>query len=169
MFLDWIAQLGLFQHDEETNILASLPLPAKKTIISTVVNHLTETDTAFLTSHSHVRWMMEVIGQGLSLPMEDYDVILRCINIYKNWLQSFFNSSEAVPRRVLEQPQQYYQTIFQHYSLLFFPRKDPTDSERHAELCEKVLDTLYTAGKHGANVFSMATWECLLKVCVSYI
>lgn len=39
-----------------------------------------------MTSKYHVQWMMEIIGQGFSLPIEESIVISRCSIIYSQWL-----------------------------------------------------------------------------------
>ncbi|KAJ3171864.1 hypothetical protein HK101_011215 [Irineochytrium annulatum] len=44
-------------------------------------------DAAFvLTSPSHVKWVMELVGHGFSLPIEDIAIIRECSLVYSAWL-----------------------------------------------------------------------------------
>jgi hypothetical protein len=150
MFLDWIAQLHLLQHDArtvlkyinfhtdtfkpinlnafsaETNILNVLPLSTRRTLISEITSYLhpaagkAAPHPSIFSSPAHVKWFMEVIGQGFNLPLEDLAITTEDINIYAQWLFEANQRPVAVSREGLEQ--EFFQIIFHQYSLLFRPR-----------------------------------------------
>ncbi|KAI8881367.1 hypothetical protein K501DRAFT_295902 [Backusella circina FSU 941] len=157
MFLDWIAQLGLLQHDSQCNILASLPLSSQRLIIGEVTKNMMNVD---LRSPAHIKWYMEVLGQGFNLPLEDMNITSDDVDMYSNWL---FKQRPQVIIPTLEQD--FYKTIFHHFSLLFQPRLYKNTSplvQRHVDLCKKVLKTLLAAGR--TLTLSPETWTVLLKV-----
>ncbi|CAO3698457.1 unnamed protein product [Rhizopus stolonifer] len=178
MFLDWIAQLRLLQHDTQTNILGSLPLSIRRVLISEITSFLhppsgkQPPNQNLFGSPAHVKWFMEVIGQSFNLPLEDMTITSDAIDIYARWL---FESPRptAVVREGLEQ--EFYQIIFHQYSLLFQPRiaraiscnqviKDTITPliQRHVELCKKTLKVFARAGR--TLQFSAETWTVVLKV-----
>ncbi|KAI9308600.1 hypothetical protein BJ944DRAFT_236837 [Cunninghamella echinulata] len=126
MFLDWIAQLELLQHDSQTNILESLPLSIRRTLISEITTFLHPTnvkhppDPTIFSSPAHVKWYMEVIGQGFSLPLEDMHITNDDISIYSQWLLEPAMRPTIVSAEGLEQ--EFFQIIFHQYSLLFESR-----------------------------------------------
>ncbi|KAI9496808.1 hypothetical protein BDB00DRAFT_869033 [Zychaea mexicana] len=132
MFLDWIAQLRLLQHDPQTNILGSLPLSIRRALISEITNYLQPIpgkhvpDPSIFASPAHVKWFMEVLGQGFSLPLEDMEITSNDVSIYAQWLFEPHMRPSAVVSEGLEQ--EFYQIIFHQYSLLFQPRITQTPS-----------------------------------------
>ncbi|CEP06859.1 hypothetical protein [Parasitella parasitica] len=127
MFLDWIAQLRLLQHDSQTNILGSLPLSIRRVLISEITGYLHPTslgklppDPSIFSSPAHVKWFMEVIGQGFNLPLEDMAITNDDVDIYARWLFEHNLRPLAVIEEGLEQ--EFYQIIFHQFSLLFQPR-----------------------------------------------
>ncbi|RUP51239.1 hypothetical protein BC936DRAFT_149276 [Jimgerdemannia flammicorona] len=136
MFLDWIAQLKLLQHDPrmyisrllyiQTNILAILPLATRKTLISEITTYLHPPhgqpgpEPTLFSSPAHVKWFMEVLGQGFVLPLEDMHITTDDISIYSQWLFEPSHRPVAVRRENLDQ--EFFQIIFHQFSLLFQPR-----------------------------------------------
>ncbi|KAG1519702.1 hypothetical protein G6F52_008364 [Rhizopus delemar] len=179
MFLDWIAQLRLLQHDPQTNILGSLPLSIRRVLISEITTFLhppggkQPPDHSLFGSPAHVKWFMEVIGQSFNLPLEDMGITSDDIDIYARWLFEQHTRPLAVVREGLEQ--EFYQIIFHQYSLLFQPRiaraincnaaiKDTITPliRRHIELCKKTLKVFVMAGR--TLKLSPETWAVVLKV-----
>ena len=66
---------------------------------------------------------MQVIGHGLTLPLQDRTVIQLCIEIYQNWLSPLFFVKKSVPDPILQTPEVYVQQIFEHFYALFVPRE----------------------------------------------
>ncbi|KAG0082686.1 hypothetical protein BGZ93_002318, partial [Podila epicladia] len=121
MFLDWVAQLGLLQHDPVSNVLARFPLSVRKTLITEVTSTLLSTsDLSLLSSLAHMKWAMEVLGQGFALPLEELSIAQETTQLYSQWLfepqlrpLAFREAAGTADEQVL------YQTMFHHYSLLF--------------------------------------------------
>ena len=44
-----------------------------------------------LISRSHVLWVLETLGQGFRLPIEDADSIQNVIELYRQWFLLFFS------------------------------------------------------------------------------
>ncbi|KAI9347302.1 hypothetical protein BDR26DRAFT_855004 [Obelidium mucronatum] len=127
MFLDRIGQLGLLSHQDDTNIIAPLPLIVRKKMIWEAVQCLTQRSvtlnyTHTLTSFTHVKWYMELLGHGFNLPIEDVVIVNECINVYKTWLLEG-GDPLMVPPGSKGYEQIFWQKIFMHASLLFQPRK----------------------------------------------
>ncbi|KND00537.1 uncharacterized protein SPPG_09225 [Spizellomyces punctatus DAOM BR117] len=194
MFIDRAAQLGLLQHDPESSILTGFPLGVKKKLIHEVTQCLLPNSpllpdpSSLLTSPAHVRWAMEVIGQGFALPIEDVGIIHQTIAVYSNWLLDPSTLPSAIQeRKGSDVEQKFWQTIFQQFSLLFQPRSrtemayspwlqdrsknklDPDDTDPltlHVDLCHGVLKILTSAGRELGSEFSEETWIVLLKVMI---
>lgn len=110
----------------ETNILGPLPLSIRRLLISEITGYLHPTsgkpppDPSIFSSPAHVKWYMEVLGQGFNLPLEDMAITNDDIDIYTRWLFEQNTRPLAVVRDGLEQ--EFFQIIFHQFSLLFQPR-----------------------------------------------
>jgi len=70
-----------------SNVLARFPLSVKKTLITEVTATLhNNQDFALLSSMAHMRWSMEVLGQGFALPLEDLAIAHNASQVYTQWL-----------------------------------------------------------------------------------
>jgi hypothetical protein len=83
-------------------------------------------DPSIFASPAHVKWFMEVIGQGFNLPLEDMAITNDDIDIYARWLFEQNVRPLAVIEEGLEQ--EFYQIIFHQFSLLFQPRITRTNN-----------------------------------------
>lgn len=116
----------------ETNILGPLPLSIRRALISEITNYLQPgpgkipPDPTIFSSPAHVKWYMEVLGQGFSLPLEDMEITSNDVSIYAQWLLEAPMRPAAVVNGGLEQ--EFYQIIFHQLSLLFQPRVAPGHS-----------------------------------------
>ncbi|CAG8704250.1 4444_t:CDS:1, partial [Scutellospora calospora] len=55
-----------------SNVLAKFPLNVRKVLISEITQTLLQAhDPNLLSSITHVKWVMEAIGQGFALPFEE--------------------------------------------------------------------------------------------------
>ncbi|CAI2169829.1 5127_t:CDS:10 [Funneliformis geosporum] len=192
MFLKWISQLGLLEHDPDTNVLAKFPLNVRKILISEITQTLLSAhDPNLLSSTTHVKWVMEAVGQGFALPLEEMAITSNSKELYSQWLfEPNFRPAAIRDATGLQAEQEFWQTIFHHYSLLYQPRlpsssvssvsSTPTTPgfpasanlsssnftvlQRHIELCKGVLIVLTMAGRTLGSQFSEETWLVLLKV-----
>lgn len=110
----------------ETNILGALPLSIRRLLISEITSYFHPSsgkpppDPSIFTSPAHVKWFMEVLGQGFNLPLEDMAITNDDIDIYARWLFEQNTRPAAVVKDGLEQ--EFFQIIFHQFSLLFQPR-----------------------------------------------
>jgi len=163
MFLDWVASLGLLSHNADSNILKDFSLPVKKILVAQVVTFLLDegTPVGILSSAAHVRWAMETVGQGFTLPIAEEDSIKKVIELYRRWALEPLNR----PSPIEANKQAFLQDILRHYSLLFAARaRDQVEVEKHATLCSKVLDIYVTIGRRVGKDLSVETWEIFLKL-----
>ena len=144
-----------------TNVLNSLcaDLQAKQEITRHIVIALAAKECRVRTDF-HAKWAMECLGYSFSLPLEQYDVIQKAINVYSVWL----NQPEARPECITAEEGFYQREIISHFSLLFLERPSypPHGQHRHAELCKSALAALRTLGQQGD--LSKDTWNAMLKV-----
>lgn len=88
MFLDRIAIMNLLEHDQNTNVLKLFPLSVYRSVVTAIVGYFanpSNNPSDVLTSRSHVLWVLECIGQGLRLPVEDAQIMSDCLAIYLRW------------------------------------------------------------------------------------
>ncbi|KAI8996097.1 hypothetical protein BC832DRAFT_567895 [Gaertneriomyces semiglobifer] len=188
MFLERVHQLGLLDHDPESNILGFFPLPIKKTLIKEVTqcllpgNAYVSDPASMLSSPAHVKWAMEVVGQGFALPIEDHGIMRMTTEVYEVWLANGRPKGVSQGGDIL---QRFWQTIFEHFSMVFQPRarvntqqtssyfgartKDTSEMDNdvlglHIDLCHRILNALVNAGRVLGDDFSDATWTVLVKV-----
>eukprot|EP01122_Echinamoeba_exundans_P014768 TRINITY_DN6753_c0_g1_i2.p1 TRINITY_DN6753_c0_g1~~TRINITY_DN6753_c0_g1_i2.p1 ORF type:complete len:1091 (-),score=190.34 TRINITY_DN6753_c0_g1_i2:1420-4692(-) len=175
MFLRWVNGLGLLPTEEDTNILLNFSYTVKKTVVSEVVNHMLDPDVSpkILTTPTHVRWVLEVIGQGFTLPIEDVPIMEKCISLYSKWLLS---PSELRPPGFNAQDQYFYQRMFFHLSNLFEPRArddgpaSVAGPQNQVKLCKDVLDNIYLVGAQKLSTsVTQETWESWLKLMLGIV
>ncbi|KAI8812608.1 hypothetical protein BJ742DRAFT_26514 [Cladochytrium replicatum] len=135
---------------------------------------------------------MEVVGQGFALPIEDTQTIKDCNTLYQAWLVDVIPRPVAIRElRGTEVEQQFVQTIFKHFSMLFKHRQaasyvhssanyvrerstiigSPTEEPQdliavHVSLCDQVLRIMTAATRKLGYEFTEATWIVLLKVLI---
>ncbi|XP_032454306.1 ral GTPase-activating protein subunit beta isoform X8 [Nasonia vitripennis] len=117
-----------------------------------------------LNTDKEVRWCMEVICFGLSLPLTEHDTVRDCVNVYCEWLSALYTSPKiSVPKPIADDPNYYARKIIGHFHNLFVPRKgEGADTiNKQAVLCHRVLRTLQQVARISANL-ERETWESLL-------
>lgn len=76
MFLEQVQKICLLSHNPDSDILEIFPLSVKKVLIQEVTSFLLNSDDhSTLTSQAHVKWVMEVVGAGFALPIDEVDLI----------------------------------------------------------------------------------------------
>ncbi|KAI8901032.1 hypothetical protein BC833DRAFT_579619 [Globomyces pollinis-pini] len=183
MFLQQIVELGLLERNPESNILSLFPIDVKTTIISKMNGYLIQSTNpepaSILTSPAHVKFVMEIVGQGFDLPIEHIKIIQNSVKVYSTWLLEPSKRPMIVSNsdKDSEVFQSFIQSIFKQSSLLFRPRmnalpvhsknvsEDGADAlSQHIELCEKVLAIFMGGISDNADNFSDETWLVILKV-----
>eukprot|EP01114_Cavostelium_apophysatum_P000081 TRINITY_DN1007_c0_g1_i5.p1 TRINITY_DN1007_c0_g1~~TRINITY_DN1007_c0_g1_i5.p1 ORF type:complete len:802 (-),score=236.83 TRINITY_DN1007_c0_g1_i5:97-2502(-) len=159
MILDWISKLGFVAKDPNSSVYLEFPAATRKILAAQTAGFLLKdtTDQNILSSPNHVYNVLEILGQGFSLPLEDAETIESVTELYKRWLLS---NKRPSPIDTDEQP--FLQRIFMHFSLIFEPRQNQNDSQ--VLLCNRVLSIIEQATREIGGRFSQETWELLLKV-----
>lgn len=161
MFLERIAQLGLLEHNPETNILKLFPLGVRQGIVSSVVAFLSDAGTnatAVLSSDAHVRWALECVGEGFRLPVESAGVVTACVELYGRWLRD----EHARPAALTARYEAYTVAMLEQLTLLFAPRARTREEVAvQGELCRKALGIFMGVAR---QPLSRPAWERVLKL-----
>ena len=117
MILPRIVELQLLSKDEESDILVSFPLDAKIIMIKATNEHLLsniQASSSTLLSQAHVSWVMELIGQGFTLPITSGEIIQGSTRIYSEWLNDPSMRPAVIINNGIESPmlQQFFQVCF---------------------------------------------------------
>lgn len=70
---------------------------------------------------SQVKWTMEVLCYGLTLPLEG-DTVKLCVDVYTDWMMALVSPRDSMPQPVVKEPNMYVQTILRHLYNVFVPR-----------------------------------------------
>lgn len=68
-----------------------------------------------------VKWTMEVLCYGLTLPL-DGDTVKLCVDVYTDWILALVSPRDSIPQPIIREPNLYVQTILKHLHNLFLPR-----------------------------------------------
>lgn len=175
MYSEWTSLTLSFQNgegnEERSSVLDKFPVSSGKDVVLAVVKPLAAnlgitqaSEPSVLSTDREVRWNMEVICYGLSLPISEHDTIRDCVNVYCEWLSALHPVPKiSVPRPVCEDPNLYARKIIGHFHNLFIPRKNETPDaiSRQAVLCHRVLRTLQHLAQV-STIMNQETWEALL-------
>ncbi|KAJ3218180.1 hypothetical protein HDU67_006442 [Dinochytrium kinnereticum] len=176
---------------EKSDIIHAFPIIVKKKLIWEVVQCLIPTSTVMLdpsltlTSPAHVKWVMELIGHGFSLPIEDVSIINGCMLVYTSWLMETSARPAAVRYSTGTSFEQlFWQAIYKHISLVFEPRKQHESHvspwinsqkgsdesghviDTHVDLCRTALKLYLNSVRALGRDFSEETWTIVLKVAL---
>ncbi|KAJ7395869.1 hypothetical protein BTVI_150755 [Pitangus sulphuratus] len=105
-----------------------------------------------------VKWTMEVVCYGLTLPL-DGDTVKYCVDVYTDWIMALVLPKDSIPLPVIKEPNLYVQSILKHLQNLFVPRPDPGSSQ--IRLCLQVLKAVQKLA-HESTIMARETWEVLL-------
>ncbi|XP_029989996.1 ral GTPase-activating protein subunit beta-like isoform X2 [Sphaeramia orbicularis] len=114
---------------------------------------------SLLRTDGQVKWTMEVLCFGLTLPL-DGDTVRLCVDVYTDWLKTLFSQRDSIPPPIRKEPDLYAQKILRHLYSLFLPRSDQV-SPLHLSLCQQVLCAVQSMARDSV-VMSRDTWETLL-------
>nr|CAH0103904.1 unnamed protein product [Daphnia galeata] len=184
MYVDW-SSFSFFNHNniENRSVLTSLPLSpdALKQIVTLVVQPiaanigitLPSSLSAKLNTDKEVVWCMEVIGYGLSLPLNtvttEHDPIRDCVHVYCEWLSALLpQPKSAVPLPLLKLPNHYSRKIICQLFQIFIPRPEeaPDLINRQAVLCHRVLRTIQSVVTNSL-IIDQDTWDSLLLLLMT--
>uniref|UniRef100_A0A672NMV5 Ral GTPase-activating protein subunit beta n=1 Tax=Sinocyclocheilus grahami TaxID=75366 RepID=A0A672NMV5_SINGR len=106
-----------------------------------------------------VKWTMEVLCYGLTLPL-DGDTVKLCVDVYTDWIMALVSPRDSIPQPIIKEPNLYVQTILKHLHNLFLPRPEHF-SLVHFKLCQQVLSAVQKLARD-SNGMARETWEVLL-------
>ncbi|XP_037623458.1 ral GTPase-activating protein subunit beta-like isoform X3 [Sebastes umbrosus] len=107
-----------------------------------------------------VKWTMEVLCYGLTLPL-DGDTVKLCVDVYTDWLMALVSPRDSIPPPISREPNLYTQKILRHLDNLFLSRSDQV-SPVYLSLCQQVLCAAQSLARDSAGM-SRDTWETLLN------
>ncbi|XP_040015592.1 ral GTPase-activating protein subunit beta isoform X2 [Xiphias gladius] len=114
---------------------------------------------SLLRTDRQVKWTMEVLCYGLTLPL-DRDTVKLCVDVYTDWLMALVSLRDSIPPPISREPNLYVQKILRHLYSLFLPRSDRANPV-YLSLCQQVLCAVRSVARESA-VMSRDTWETLL-------
>ncbi|XP_056022408.1 ral GTPase-activating protein subunit beta-like isoform X3 [Ostrea edulis] len=176
MYSEWSSLQDEIQCDKTNqSVLHKFPAAVGTTVATSVVKHIATSlsiaannlEPCRLDSDKEVKWAMEVLCYGLSLPLAELDTIKECVNVYCNWLLACMPPSphpESVPKPLREDPDPYIQDMIHHLLNLFVPRpgSDVDSVRKQAVFCHRVLRQIQLIAKE-STMLSRESWETLLK------
>nr|XP_040058547.1 ral GTPase-activating protein subunit beta isoform X2 [Gasterosteus aculeatus aculeatus] len=155
----------------QVSVLSCLPPSVGRDVAVAVVKPLRaglgNPDTrSLLRTDRQVKWTMEVLCYGLTLPL-DGDTVKLCVDVYTDWLMALVSPKESIPPPISRDPNMYTQKILRHLYSLFLSRSDQA-SPVYTSLCQQVLCAVQSLARDSA-VMSRDTWETLLNflLCIN--
>ncbi|XP_067095907.1 ral GTPase-activating protein subunit beta-like isoform X5 [Osmerus mordax] len=112
-----------------------------------------------LKTDKEVKWTMEVLCYGLTLPLEG-DTVKLCVDVYTDWMMALVSPRDSIPQPVVKDPNLYVQTILKHLYNVFLPRPQQ-DGLSHIRLCQQVLTAVQKLARE-SSLMVRETWEVLL-------
>ena len=172
MYSEWVShshEIDASADSSANNALKSYTPEVGRQVVMSIIQPLMESlnnkegGSCELKTHEEVKWTMQVIGHGLTLPLQDRTVIQLCIEIYQNWLSPLFFVKKSVPDPILQTPEVYAQQIFKQFYALFVPReKEPLFLDDHLTLWKRILDIMHKIGVE--TRVSRETWNVILSL-----
>ncbi|XP_064546570.1 ral GTPase-activating protein subunit beta isoform X2 [Drosophila montana] len=153
------------------SVLNKFPASAGREVVISVVKQLgtnlgitQNAEPSHLVKDEEVRWCMDVICFGLSLPLQEHETIKDCVNVYCEWLTALHPQPRiSVPKPICEDANLYARQIINHFHNLFVPRQGESSDtiKRQAVLCHRVLRTLQQTAQISQHM-DRETWDTLL-------
>ncbi|CAI9578820.1 unnamed protein product, partial [Staurois parvus] len=167
MYSEWRTLHLVIKNDQgHTSVLHSYPENVGREVANAVVRPLGQALNApsiaasesILKTDKEVKWTMEVICYGLTLPLEG-DTVKYCVDVYTDWMMALVAPKDSIPQPVIREPNMYIQIILKHLQNVFVPRQEPIANQiRH---CHQVLRAVQKLAKDSTNI-ARETWEVLL-------
>ncbi|XP_015257954.1 PREDICTED: ral GTPase-activating protein subunit beta-like [Cyprinodon variegatus] len=114
---------------------------------------------SLLRTDRQVKWTMEVLCYGLTLPL-DRDIVRLCVDVYTDWMMALVSQRSSTPPPISRDPNLYVQKILRHLHVLFLPRSDQVGPV-YLSLCKQVLCSVQSLARV-SSLMSKETWETLL-------
>uniref|UniRef100_UPI00358DE290 ral GTPase-activating protein subunit beta isoform X3 n=1 Tax=Myxine glutinosa TaxID=7769 RepID=UPI00358DE290 len=167
MYSEWRSLHSVLDRDRgHLSVLHCYPETCARDVVAAVVRPLGQAPwpsnpECLLQTDKQVKWTMEVLGFGLTLPL-DGDVVKRCVDVYMEWLNAISDlHNTLVPLPVRQQPNSYARCLLKHLYNLFVPRGNGS-VDRQVDLCRSVLSSLQHLARGLGDSLERETWEGLL-------
>uniref|UniRef100_A0A8C7TW98 Ral GTPase-activating protein subunit beta n=1 Tax=Oncorhynchus mykiss TaxID=8022 RepID=A0A8C7TW98_ONCMY len=163
MYSEWRSLHLVVQSDlGHLSVLHSYPPVVGRDVANAVVRPLgvtlgTPSTDSLLKTDKEVKWTMEVLCYGLTLPL-DGDTVKLCVDVYTDWIMALVAPRDSIPQPIAKEPNLYVQTILKHLHNLFLPRYNPM----HFRLCQQVLTAVQKLARESGGGMARETWEVLL-------
>ncbi|XP_062897049.1 ral GTPase-activating protein subunit beta isoform X6 [Mobula hypostoma] len=166
MYSEWRSLQLVIQSDRgHMSVLHSYPSIVGKDVALAVVRPLGQglnssagNNESILKTDKEVKWTMEVLCYGLTLPL-DGDTVKLCVDVYTDWIMALVSRRDSIPQPIIKEPNLYVQTILKHLQNLFVPRTEYAHNQ--ITLCLRVLAAVQKLA-HESAIMSRETWEVLL-------
>uniref|UniRef100_F6QMJ8 Ral GTPase-activating protein subunit beta n=1 Tax=Monodelphis domestica TaxID=13616 RepID=F6QMJ8_MONDO len=167
MYSEWRSLHLVIQNDQgHTSVLHSYPDSVGRDVANAVVRPLGQALTAssgagsesLLKTDKEVKWTMEVICYGLTLPL-DGDTVKYCVDVYTDWIMALVLPKDSIPLPIIKEPNLYVQNILKHLQNLFVPRQEQGSNQ--IRLCLQVLRAIQKLARE-STIMARETWEVLL-------
>uniref|UniRef100_UPI00398E90BE ral GTPase-activating protein subunit beta isoform X4 n=1 Tax=Pristiophorus japonicus TaxID=55135 RepID=UPI00398E90BE len=167
MYSEWRSLQLVIQSDRgHMSVLHSYPNNVGKDVAHAVVRPLGQglnsssatSNESILKTDKEVKWTMEVLCYGLTLPL-DGETVKLCVDVYTDWIMALVARRDSIPQPISKEPNLYVQTILKHLQNLFVPR--PEYAHNQITLCLRVLAAVQKLAREAGNM-SRETWEVLL-------
>uniref|UniRef100_A0A4W3JP54 Ral GTPase-activating protein subunit beta n=1 Tax=Callorhinchus milii TaxID=7868 RepID=A0A4W3JP54_CALMI len=166
MYSEWRSLQLVIQSDQgHMSVLHSYPENVGRDVANAVVRPLGQGlnissavgNESILKTDKEVKWTMEVLCYGLTLPL-DGDTVKLCVDVYTDWIMAVVARRDSIPQPIIKEPNLYVQTILKHLQNLFVPRYH---AQNQSTLCLRVLAAVQKLARESAHM-SRETWEVLL-------
>uniref|UniRef100_A0A3B4CJR6 Ral GTPase-activating protein subunit beta n=1 Tax=Pygocentrus nattereri TaxID=42514 RepID=A0A3B4CJR6_PYGNA len=160
MYSEWRSLHLVVQSDPgHLSVLHSYPPTVGREVANAVVRPLggslgATSPECLLKTDKEVKWTMEVLCYGLTLPL-DGDTVKLCVDVYTDWIMALVSPRDSIPQPIIKEPNLYVQTILKHLHNLFLP------SPMHFRLCQQVLSAVQKLARDSSSM-ARETWEVLL-------
>ncbi|XP_059426342.1 ral GTPase-activating protein subunit beta-like isoform X2 [Carassius carassius] len=164
MYSEWRSLHLVVQQDQgHLSVLHSYPAGVGRDVANAVVRPLGNSlggapNECLLKTDKEVKWTMEVLCFGLTLPL-DGDTVKLCVDVYTDWMMALVSPRDSIPQPIIKEPNLYVQTILKHLHNLFLPRPEHF-SLVHFKLCQQVLSAVQKLARD-SNSMARETWEVL--------
>ncbi|KAM8830571.1 ral GTPase-activating protein subunit beta isoform 1-T1 [Synchiropus picturatus] len=165
MYSEWRSLQLVVQSDQgHLSVLHTYPNTVGTEVANAVVKPLGTAVSPVATENilktdKEVKWTMEVLCYGLTLPLEG-DTVKLCVDVYTDWMMALVSPRDSMPQPVVREPNMYVQTILKHLYNVFVPRPEP-HSLNHIRLCQQVLTAVQKLARESVAMVR-ETWEVLL-------
>ncbi|XP_063816263.1 ral GTPase-activating protein subunit beta isoform X1 [Pseudophryne corroboree] len=167
MYSEWRTLHLVIKNDQgHTSVLHSYPENVGRDVANAVVRPLGQSLNApstvgsesILKTDKEVKWTMEVICYGLTLPLEG-DTVKYCVDVYTDWIMALVSPKDSIPQPIIREPNMYIQIILKHLQNVFVPRQEQVVNQ--IRLCQQVLRSVQKLARDSTTM-ARETWEVLL-------